>query len=131
MKSSYIISLVFFSALLILSGMMDGLTETLQHHYTAFSARFPGADPYWWNPALSWENKGAGFLNRTILVIFSDAYHLLRFLSRVLLASALFGFGYRSPKFLGSCFLQFYVPLLLIQSLFWFLAFQFTYSILF
>lgn len=75
----------------------DGLLETLLHHYPAFSARFPGADPYWWNPALSWPNKGDGFLSRTLLVWATDAYHCLRLLSRVLLVAGAMLFALTSP----------------------------------
>lgn len=117
--------------LVAIAAALDGLTETLLHHYPAFSARFPGADPYWWNPALSWQNKGAGFLNRTVLVVFSDAYHLLRFSSRILLCAAIFTFGYLSPKFTSRVFLRLYIPLAAVVALLWMLVFELVFSLLF
>lgn len=90
--------LPFFAALsLATASASDALVETLLHHYPAFSARFPGADPYWWNPALSWPNKGDGLLSRTVLVWTTDAYHCFRFAARVLLVLGAGVFALTSP----------------------------------
>ena len=77
--------------LLLGSGLMDGLNEVLHTHYPRFQARFPGANPGWWNPAVSWENKWkidadgsvmTGFDrfpgSSTVFVFVTDGYHATR-----------------------------------------------------
>jgi hypothetical protein len=96
----YLLFLAFFSFLALLSGAVDGLNQTLLFHYSDFAARFPSADPYWWNPDLSWENKyceGCGFLRRTLFVLVTDGYHLTRTFFWLLLSAASFGFGFLAP----------------------------------
>lgn len=96
-RQAYRFCLIAATLLLFLAGAFDGLTETLLHHYPAFSNLLPNADPYWWNPELSWPNKGDNFLTRTLLVWTTDAYHFTRFAARVLLAAGVGAFAITSP----------------------------------
>lgn len=41
------------SAPAFVGGAAHGLHEATQHHYSDFQKRFPKADPYFWNPAIS------------------------------------------------------------------------------
>lgn len=83
MKRYHLLLIAFL--LIAIGGMCYGLKETLTHHYGAFAAHFPEANPLWWNPAESWRNKyedgdpanGAAFPgSTTVLVFLTDAYHL-------------------------------------------------------
>lgn len=74
-------------AALFVSGCLDGLSETIDFHYTKFQSVFPNANPQFWNPAISWVNKyknnnpadGRKFLgSEGTLVFLTDAYHALR-----------------------------------------------------
>ena len=76
--------LALAALLIILSGAAYGLKETVTHHYPAFAARFPDADPFWWNPDVSWQNKYEGRIpaqgpafwgSTTVFVFVTDAYH--------------------------------------------------------
>jgi hypothetical protein len=84
--------LLLSAALIALGGMSYGLKETVSHHYGAFAERFPQANPLWWNPALSWQQKYEGGIqaqgsafwgSTTVLVFVTDAYHLFGELERV------------------------------------------------
>jgi hypothetical protein len=44
-------------ALSFVSGAAWGLHEKTAHHWPQFQARFPDANPRFWNPAVSWRNK--------------------------------------------------------------------------
>ncbi len=79
------------------AGGSDGLNQTLIHHYDRFEAKFPNANPQYWNPKISWTNKykngdenqgPAYFGSRTFLVATTDAYHLTRAVNRASLVSA-------------------------------------------
>lgn len=71
-------------------GMAWGLHEVIHYHYPKFQQRHPGADPNFWNPAVSWQNKwkngdplqGEAFpLSSTALVWTTDAKHILGIMS--------------------------------------------------
>jgi hypothetical protein len=85
------------AVIVFIAGAIDGLIETLQHHYGAFASKFPTANPYWWNPELSWQNKGDGILSRTLFVPFSDAYHFFRLIWRWLFFAGSGLAGYLAP----------------------------------
>lgn len=79
------------------SGMSNGLNQTLQHHYNSFERRFPNSDPNFWNPDVSWRNKYAGGLpengerfpgSKTVFVFTTDAFHLTNTIHRTALFSA-------------------------------------------
>ena len=72
------------AALSFSAGAAWGTHETLMHHYPKFQRAFPNADPQWWNPAISWENKHKS----DVPVWFSDAKHTLASTSQVCLFGA-------------------------------------------
>ncbi len=63
-------------------GLSDGLNQTLLFHYSSFKKVHPRANDRFWDPALSWTNKGTNFFSRTAFVGFSDGHHLTRSLGR-------------------------------------------------
>lgn len=65
-----------------LAGAADGLNQTLLFHYPKFKARHPNVNDQWWNPDISWTNKGTNLFNRTVFVAFTDAYHMTRTIGR-------------------------------------------------
>jgi hypothetical protein len=84
--------------LIMLSGAAKGFNETLQFHWKSFKKSFPDANPEWFNPAVSWRNKyeggdpnaGAKFpLSTSVLVMFTDQYHLNNFINRGALTAAI------------------------------------------
>jgi len=84
--------------LVLVSGTAKGFNETLQFHWKSFKKAFPDANPNWFNPAISWRNKyedgnpnnGANFpLSTSVLIMFTDQYHLNNFISRGALTTAL------------------------------------------
>jgi hypothetical protein len=54
------------------------LADSLQHDYPKWKSRFgiPGKWDWWFNPAISWENKNKGFW-WGVFTPFSDAWHSL------------------------------------------------------
>ena len=64
------------------AGFADGLNQTIAHHYGAFKRVHPGANDQYWNPDISWTNKGDNFLMRTVFVGTTDGYHLTRTIGR-------------------------------------------------
>jgi hypothetical protein len=84
--------------LVMLAGSARGFNETLQFHWKGFKKSFPNANSKWFNPAESWRNKyengnpdnGARFpLSTSVLVMFTDQYHLNNFINRASLTAAL------------------------------------------
>lgn len=69
-------TLLFFALLCLFSGAAWGLHETLIHHWYLFAAKFPNADPQWWDASISWTNKGDGWFLRTVGAVFTDAKHM-------------------------------------------------------
>ena len=80
-------------ALAFVAGCVYGLKETLLHHYGAFQAVFPGANPNWWNPDISWTNKGDNLLMRTVFAFLTDGYHLTAHLHLILIWPAAWVLG--------------------------------------
>ncbi len=85
-------------ALVFTAGASKGFNETLLFHWKAFRHAFPRANPKWYNPDISWRNKyknddpnaGAKFpLSTTVLVMFTDQYHLNSFINRASWTAAL------------------------------------------
>ena len=131
--SAYKGFLAFSLLLVLLSAAADGFVETITHHYSSFQDRFPSANPYWWNPARSWDNKEAGLWAGTVEVIGSDAYHLFRFVSRVLLFGAAYSLGNLSPAAYSESrmFGRFALATLASVAVAWWLGFYFVYALLF
>lgn len=84
--------------LVFTAGASKGFNETLLHHWKAFRRSFPKANPNWYNPDISWRNKykngdpdaGAKFpLSTSVLVMFTDQYHLNNFINKAAWTSAL------------------------------------------
>lgn len=43
--------------LAFMAGQCNGLNQAINYHYPAFQATFPAANPKYFNPDISWENK--------------------------------------------------------------------------
>lgn len=80
------------AALSFVGGGAWGLHETIQHHWPKFNQRFPGANPKFWNPYISWQNKYRGWPNDTrrtgVPIFFTDAKHTLASINQVSLFAA-------------------------------------------
>lgn len=90
------------------SGAAWVLHEATAHHYNDFQKRFPNANPKYWNPAISWQNKYVDGLvdnGRTKIgpfnkpVVLTDAKHLLASINQVTMlgAGAIITFGEKRP----------------------------------
>lgn len=84
--------------LVFVSGASKGFNEGLQFNYGGFESIFPKANDQWFYPTLSFRNKykdgdpakGAKFpLSTSVLVMFTDQYHLNNFIQRASLTAAL------------------------------------------
>ena len=93
--------LFVFAALILSAGMANGITDSLQFHYsTSFAADY---NPDFWDPDISWRNKykkdAQGdlvkplvpryFGSTTFLVAFTDAWHLFKMIHYALIRIAL------------------------------------------
>lgn len=84
---------------MFVSGMADGLNQTLEFHYNDFQRVFPKANPQYWNPAISWTNKykygnylaGSRFPGSTTLFVgWTDGYHMTRTVEHGFIGAAVF-----------------------------------------
>jgi hypothetical protein len=84
--------------LLVLSGAAKGFNETLEFNWHGFAAVFPKANPQWFWPQKSFQNKykdgnrdnGEKFpLSSSVLVFVTDQYHLNNFIHRGAITAAL------------------------------------------
>jgi hypothetical protein len=84
--------------LVFIAGASKGFNETLQFHWKEFHRQFPKANPQWYNPSISWKNKyrngdsnaGAKYpLSTSVLIMFTDQYHLDNFINKMAWSSAL------------------------------------------
>ena len=84
--------------LTFLAGASKGFNETLQFHWKEFRRQFPKANPQWFYPSISWKNKykngdseaGPKYpLSTSVLVMFTDQYHLNNFINKMAWGSAL------------------------------------------
>ncbi len=89
---------ILTGALAFISGSAKGFNETLQFRYAQFQKAFPGAGRQWFDPRVSWRNKyrdgdpdhgSKYFLSTSLLVMFTDQYHLNNFIQRACLTGAL------------------------------------------
>ncbi len=85
-------------SLIFTAGASKGFNETLSFHWKEFHRQFPNASSKWFNPSVSWRNKyenndpsaGAKFpLSTSVLVMFTDQYHLNNFINKLAWGSAL------------------------------------------
>ena len=81
-----------------IAGASKGFNETLQFHWKEFHRQFPKASAQWFNPSISWKNKykngdshaGAKYpLSTSVLIMFTDQYHLNNFVNKLAWTSAL------------------------------------------
>lgn len=79
------------------SGMADGLSENLKWKYHRFQTTFPNANPQYWNPYDSWDNKWKNgdplqgerfFGSSTFLAWTTDGYHFYNTTSRFLMRAS-------------------------------------------
>jgi hypothetical protein len=89
---------ILTGSLVFVAGSAKGFNETLQFNYRIFEKTFPGANKQWFDPKVSWRNKYEGgnpdngpksFLSTSVLVMFTDQYHLNNFINKAALMSAL------------------------------------------
>jgi len=89
---------ILTGSLVFTAGASKGFNETLSFHWKEFHRQFPKANANWFNPSLSWRNKyenndpeaGPAFpLSTSVLVMFTDQYHLNNFINRLSWGSAL------------------------------------------
>lgn len=85
--------------LLFISGIFEGVMDTLQFHWTHFRARHEKAKSFFWSPTLSWKNKykngnsecGEKFFgSTTIFVGFTDGWHMMKLLKNICLFAGIF-----------------------------------------
>ena len=85
-------------SLMFISGLAKGFNEALQYKYNGFEDIFPHADDQWFYPTFSYTNKyknhdpeqGARFpLSTSVLVMFTDQYHLNNFIQKTALTAAI------------------------------------------
>lgn len=82
-------NLIIGGLLILISGAANGLHETLHYHYGAFTAKYPKANPRYWNPVESWK-----------LAFTTDAKHSLSEAHRtaLVLGTVLLTFGIFSSE---------------------------------
>ncbi len=79
----------------LISGMCEGVMDTLLFHYKRFKDKHPNASSQYWNPEYSWLNKYNAhfkpkfFLSTTALVFLTDGWHLFKWLRNTLLFSGI------------------------------------------
>jgi len=76
--------------LVFISGMCEGVMDTLSFHYKRFEAKHNAKDKFW-NPEYSWLNKYNSqmkpkFIGSTTMFVFlTDGWHLFKWLRNTLL----------------------------------------------
>lgn len=89
---------IITGGLLLTAGLAKGFNEALQYRYNGFESIFPHADDQWFYPTFSYTNKykdndpskGPRFpLSTSVLVMFTDQYHLNNFIQKSALTAAL------------------------------------------
>lgn len=89
---------IITGSLVFVGGAAKGFNETLQFNYKIFEKTFPGANEQWFDPKVSWRNKYEGgnpdngpksFLSTSVLVMFTDQYHLNNFIQKTAIMTAL------------------------------------------
>lgn len=85
-------------SLLFTAGAAKGFNEILHFHYRGFAKIFPNANAQWFYPPFSFKNKykdgdpskGPKFpFSTSLLVMFTDQYHLNNFIQRSAMTAAL------------------------------------------
>lgn len=89
---------ILTGGLLFTAGAAKGFNEALQYKYNGFEEIFPKANDQWFYPTFSYKNKykdgdpekGPKFpLSTSVLVMFTDQYHLNNFIQKTAMTAAL------------------------------------------
>jgi len=89
---------ILTGGLIFTAGAAKGFNEALQFNYYGFEDIFPKANDQWFYPAMSFKNKykdgdpekGPKFpFSTSLLVMFTDQYHLNNFIQRAAITGAL------------------------------------------
>ena len=89
---------ILTGGLLFTAGAAKGFNEALQYKYNGFEDIFPKANDQWFYPTFSYKNKykdgdpakGPRFpLSTSVLVMFTDQYHLNNFIQKTAMTAAL------------------------------------------
>ena len=89
---------IITGSLVLVGGAAKGFNETLQFNYKIFEKTFPDVNKQWFDPKVSWRNKYEGgnpdngpkyFLSTSLLVMFTDQYHLNNFIQKTAIMTAL------------------------------------------
>lgn len=87
--------------LIFLSGMFEGVMDTLNFHYKRFEKKHKVKDKFW-NPEYSWLNKYNEFMkpkfigSTTVFVFLTDGWHLMKWLRNLTLFASI-GFAVYYP----------------------------------
>lgn len=82
--------------LIFLSGMCEGVMDTLSFRYKRFELRHKKAKDKFWNPEYSWLNKYDSqmkpkfFGSTTVLVFLTDGWHLMKWLRNLTLFASFY-----------------------------------------
>ncbi len=82
--------------LLLLSGVFEGVMDTLQFHYSRFQKRHKKAKDKFWNPEYSWLNKYNSQMkplfigSTTVFCWLTDGWHLFKFLRNITFFSSIY-----------------------------------------
>lgn len=91
-------NMIWTGGLVFTAGAAKGFNEALQYKYNGFEEIFPRANDQWFYPTFSYNNKykdndpskGPKFpLSNSLLVMFTDQYHLNNFIHYAALSAAL------------------------------------------
>jgi hypothetical protein len=82
--------------LIFLSGMCEGVMDTLTFHYKRFEKKHPKAKDKFWNPEYSWLNKYDSQMkpkfigSTTVFVFVTDGWHLFKWLKNLTLFASFY-----------------------------------------
>ena len=115
-------------------GAFDGTAETLKFGYNRFDKVFPGANPQFWNPQISYlnkykdadPNKGARYFGSTTFLAWStDGYHAMRTARNACITTAIVSHRKKKKKWYKHV-INGVAHLLAYQA-----GFHFTYSLIY
>ncbi len=81
--------------LVFISGMFEGVMDTLNFHYKRFEKKHNAKDKYW-NPEYSWLNKYDSQMkpkfigSTTVFVFVTDGWHLMKWLRNIFLFASFY-----------------------------------------
>lgn len=82
--------------LIFLSGMFEGVMDTLSFRYMRFELKHPKAKDKFWNPEYSWLNKYNSQMkpkfigSTTVFVFVTDGWHLFKWLRNIALFASFY-----------------------------------------